>query len=62
MKVTDTPFGRVIADESVPNETIFLVPSVKWVRYENLMTGEVKEVLEWNPKAAGVITNIKSGS
>jgi hypothetical protein len=52
-------FGRIIADESVPNETIFLVPSVKCVRYENLMTGEVKEYLEFNPKAAGIITNVR---
>jgi hypothetical protein len=59
MKVNDTPFGRIIADKSVPNETIYLIPSVSRTRYENLMTGEVKEVLEWNPKAAGIITNVK---
>ena len=59
MSFIDTQFGRIIADENVPKETILLIPSVSRVRYENLMTGEVKEVWEWNPKAAGVITNVR---
>jgi hypothetical protein len=59
MKVIDTPFGRIIADENAPKETIMLIPSVSRVRYENKMTGEVTEVAEWNPKAAGVITNVR---
>jgi hypothetical protein len=52
---------KIIEDNSVPKETIFLIPSVSRVRYENLATGEVKEWLEWNPKAAGMITNIGAG-
>ena len=59
MIVTDTPFGRIIADESAPEDTIFFVPPITHVRHENKITGEVKEWLEWNPKAAGLITNIK---
>lgn len=54
-----TYFGTVVADENVPKDTIFLIPPVTWRRHENKMTGEVKEWLEWNPKAAGAITNVK---
>jgi len=60
MKVTDTPFGRFVVSEDAPKDTILLIPPVKFTRYENKMTGEVTEVAEWNPKAAGIITNIKT--
>lgn len=53
------PFGRIIADESVPKDTILLIPPVNLNRYLNYSTGEVKEYLEWNPKAAGIITDVK---
>ena len=59
MKATDTPFGRIVVSDSVPKDTILLIPPIKFTRYKNAATGEVKEVLEWNPKAAGVITNVK---
>ena len=59
MKATDTPFGRIVVSDSVPKDTILLIPPVNLIRYLNYSTGEVKEVLEWNPKAAGVITNVK---
>lgn len=58
MNFIDTPFGRIIANDSVPKDTILLIPPVKLTRYENKATGEVKEYLEFDPKAAGIITGI----
>lgn len=52
-------FGMFIADENAPRDTIFMIPPINVTRHENYATGEVKEVWEWNPKAAGVITSIK---
>jgi hypothetical protein len=59
MNFIDTPFGRIIVSEDVPKDTILLVPPVTHRIHENLATGERKEWLEWNPKAAGIITNVK---
>ena len=59
MEAIDTAFGRIISSEDVPKGSILLVPPMNLTRYENAATGEVNEVLEWNPKAAGIITNIK---
>jgi len=58
MKTINTVFGNIVESTDVPEGIIFLIPPVKFTRYENIMTGEVKEVMEWNPKAAGIITNI----
>jgi hypothetical protein len=54
----DTPFGRLVESDSVPEGTLLLVPLVTLTRYLNYQTGEVKEYLNFDPKAAGVITNI----
>jgi len=51
------PF-KVIASEYVVPGTVLFVPEVTRVVYENIVTGEKKEVMEFNPKAAGIITNI----
>lgn len=59
MNFIDTPFGRIIANDSVPKDTIFLIPPLKITRYKNKSTGEVEEVMEFDPKAAGIITNVK---
>jgi len=59
MKSVDTPFGEIIACEGVPEGTILLVPPLTLNRYLNVTTGEVKEYLNFDPKAAGIITNIK---
>ena len=56
----NTPFGRFIVSEDAPKDTIFFVPPITHVRHENKITGEVKEWMEWNSKAAGIITNIKT--
>lgn len=39
--------------------TIFLIPPITRVLYTNKSTGEAKESLEFDPKAAGVIKNVK---
>lgn len=51
--------GRIIVSESAPKDTILLIPPVKFTRYENYATGEVNEWLEFDPKAAGIITDVK---
>jgi len=53
----DFPF-RVIASEDVVPGTVLFVPEVTRMVYENIITGEKKEVMEFNPKAAGLIMNI----
>jgi len=50
---------QIVVSYSIPEGTILLIPPVKLTRYENKVTGEVKEFLEFDPKAAGVITNFK---
>jgi len=55
MEAIDTAFGRIISSEDVPKGSILLVPPMTLTRYENYRTGEVKEYLEFAPKAAGVI-------
>lgn len=50
---------RIIISEAIPKGTIFLIPPINRLRYENKETGEVKEYLEFDPKAAGIITNVK---
>jgi len=53
----DFPF-RVIFSEDVVPGTMLFIPEVSLVVYENIITGEKKEVMEFNPRAAGIITNI----
>lgn len=55
----DTDFGKLIVSDLVPSGTILLVPPVTLERYINRHTGEVKEYLKYDAKAAGVITNVK---
>jgi hypothetical protein len=55
----ETIFASIQSCNSCPEGTIYLIPPVKWVRYKNEATGEIQERLEFNPKAAGMITNIK---
>ena len=59
MNFIDTPFGRIIVSEDAPKDTILLIPLVTHVVEKNAATGEIKEYLEFDPKAAGVITNVK---
>lgn len=59
MSSIDTPFGRIIACDDVPQGTILLVPPVILTRYLNYQTGEVKEYFKYDPAAAGIITNVK---
>lgn len=49
---------KIISHESVPKGTIFLVPEVTFERYLNISTGDIKEYFKYDPKAAGIITNI----
>ena len=53
----DFPFKVIVSDNVSPGAVLF-VPEVTRVVYENIVTGEKKEVMEFNPKAAGIITNI----
>jgi hypothetical protein len=50
---------KIIASVQVPKGTILFVPAVTLQRVLNYQTGDIKEWLEFNPKAAGTITNIK---
>lgn len=59
MKPIDSPFGKIIVSEGIPEGTIYLLPPVTLNRYLNLQTGEVKEYFSFNPAAAGIITNVK---
>jgi len=58
METIKLPFGNIVISESIPKDTIYLVPPVQHVRYENVATGEVKEYLEFNAKQGAVIVNI----
>jgi hypothetical protein len=49
---------QIFIDENADPNTVYLVPSVDLVRYKNLLTGEIKEFLEFNAKAGGVIKNV----
>lgn len=53
-----TLFDNIVVSESVPKDTIYLVPRVERVRYENLSTSEVKEYFEFNAEQSAVIINI----
>lgn len=51
-------FPPIVVSEDIPEGTIYLVPPVTFVRYENLSTGEVKEYFEFDAKQCAVIGNI----
>lgn len=45
---------KIITDEAIPKDTVYLMPQLKWIRYvwEDFETGEEQELLETtiNPK------------
>lgn len=53
-------FANVLVSDYVPEGTILLLPPITLTYYLNKQTGEVKEYLNFNPKAAGFITNVES--
>lgn len=59
MNLVDSPFGKIIVSEGISEGTIYLLPPVTLNRYLNLQTGEVKEYFNFDPAAAGMITNVK---
>lgn len=58
METIRLPFGNIVVSDQVPKGTIYIVPPVTRVHYENLTTGEVKEYFEFDPKGCAVITNV----
>lgn len=59
MTTADTALGNIVACEGIPEGTIYILPRVTLIRYMNYQTGEVREHFNFNPKEAGVITNVK---
>lgn len=49
---------NIVVDESLPEGTLYFVPKIEHIRYVNMMTGEEKEVMQWNAKQGAVISNI----
>ncbi len=52
------PLPNLILSDTVPEDTIYFVPSIRFESYIVESTGEVKEYMAWNPKQAAMITNI----
>jgi hypothetical protein len=55
----DPPFGNAIVSDSCPEGTILSLPRITLTHHFNVTTGEMTDVYEWNPKEAGIITNVK---
>ena len=55
-----TSFGRIIASDIVPKDTILLLPHVTLEEHLNVATGEVKQYFSYDPKTGGIISNVKS--
>ena len=51
---------QVIADPSIPDGTILLLPQVTLEEHLNVATGEVKQYFSYDAATGGIISNVKS--